>query len=257
MNKWGTWITASTLATAWLVLVLGLWLMPAARAAAPAPTPAPWPADAADQARLPAAWQQALEQRIKDGTELPPNARLEVQVGAPSPQLRLAPCAAAEPVLPNTPRRWGTGRIGLRCTAGARWNLYLPVTVKVFAPAVVLTQPLPAGTELSAAHLKLAEADIAAAPSPTFEQSEALIGRRLAIGLAAGAEVRLADLRARQWFAAGDPVTLVAVGSGFAVEGEGQAMSPGLEGQPVRVRTPSGRIVMGTPSGERRVEVPL
>lgn len=263
MNKWGTWIDTTTwaaLALGWVCLILGAWLMPA-RAAAPAPVAltlaAPWPADAAAQAQLPAPWLQAIEQLIQASAEAPPKARTQVVISPPSQQLKLAPCAQAEPFLPSQPRRWGNGRVGLRCTSGARWSLYLPINVKVFAPAVVVTQALPAGTELSAEHLKLAEVDLAAAPSPTFEHTAPLLGRRLAAPLAAGAEVRANDLRARQWFAAGDPVTLVATGAGFAIEGEGQALGNGVEGQTVRVRTGSGRIVMGTPSGERRVEVPL
>lgn len=261
MNKWGTWIDTSTwagLAAGWLCLILGAWLMPARAAAPVAPAlAAPWPADSSAQAQLPAPWLQAIEELVQASAEAPPKARTEVLIGAPSQQLKLAPCAQAEPFLPGQPRRWGTGRVGLRCTSGARWSLYLPITVKVFAQAVVVTQALPAGTELTQEHLKLAEVDLAAAPSPTFDQTTSLLGRRLVAPLAAGAEVRANDVRARQWFAAGDPVTLVAAGAGFSIEGEGQALGNGVEGQTVRVRTGSGRIVMGTPSGERRVEVPL
>lgn len=261
MNKWGTWIDTSTwagLAAGWLCLLLGAWLMPA-RAAAPQTLTAatPWPADAAAQAQLPTHWLQAIERLVQDSTEAPASARKEVLVAAPSQLLKLAPCAQAEPFLPASARRWGTGRVGLRCIQGARWSVYLPVTIKVFAPAVVATQALPAGTELTPQHLKLATVDLAAAPSPTFDQISALVGRRLAAPMAVGAEVRASDLRARQWFAAGDPVTVVAAGAGFSVQGEGQALANGLEGQTVRVRTGSGRIILGTPSGDRRVEVPL
>lgn len=266
MDKWASWIntaTAAALGTVWVALVLAIWMMPAAHAATtaaappPAAAPGPWPKDPADQAQLPAAWRDRIDRLVRESTELPPKARIEVTVGAPSPLLKLAPCNTIDASLPAQPRRFGNGRVTVRCTDGARWSLYLPLTVKVYAPAVVLAHTLPPGTELTAAHLKMAEVDIAASPSPTFEQFDAVIGRRLMTGLAAGSEVRASDLRARQWFAAGDPVTLVAAGNGFAVEGEGEAMAPGVEGQPVRVRTPSGRIVLGTPTGERRVEVPL
>ena len=47
------------------------------------------------------------------------------------------------------------------------------------------------------------------------------------------------------------------MGSGYAVSGEGQALQAGLEGQEVRVRFESGRIVTGRPVAERRVEVLL
>jgi flagella basal body P-ring formation protein FlgA len=50
---------------------------------------------------------------------------------------------------------------------------------------------------------------------------------------------------------------VIATGAGFALESEAQALSNGIEGQPARVRTESGRVLTGLPSGERRVEVAL
>jgi flagella basal body P-ring formation protein FlgA len=47
------------------------------------------------------------------------------------------------------------------------------------------------------------------------------------------------------------------VGSGYQVSGEGQALTPGLEGQTVRVRTDSGRVVTGQAVADHRVEIPL
>ncbi|HRI19241.1 MAG TPA: flagella basal body P-ring formation protein FlgA, partial [Burkholderiaceae bacterium] len=72
-----------------------------------------------------------------------------------------------------------------------------------------------------------------------------------------GQPLRQADLRARQWFAGGDTVQIVAVGNGFRISSEGQALGPGLEGQPARVRMEGGRIVTGLPAGERIVELRL
>ena len=73
-----------------------------------------------------------------------------------------------------------------------------------------------------------------------------------------GRSVRSTHLQPRQWFAAGDTVQVVAAGRGFSVSGEGQALTPGIEGQPARVRTESGRILTGraggrTPGGGRTV----
>ena len=64
---------------------------------------------------------------------------------------------------------WGRTRIGLRCLdvqsgGQARWNVSLPVTVKVYAKALVATAPLPAGAVLTQAQLSVAEIDIAAEP---------------------------------------------------------------------------------------------
>ena len=52
-------------------------------------------------------------------------------------------------------------------------------------------------------------------------------------------------------------VRVLALGEGFSLEGEGQALSNGIEGQPARVRTESGRILTGQPVGDRRLEVAL
>jgi flagellar basal body P-ring formation protein FlgA len=184
--------------------------------------------------------------------------RVEVIAGALDPRLRLAPCERVEAFLPSGARAWGRTRIGLRCEQGAtRWNVWLPLTVRVWAPGVVLTAALPAGSVLAAEHLQLAEVDWAADAAPAFADPVRLVGRTLARPLVTGAAPRTTDLRARQYFAAGDSVRLVASGPGFAISGDATALSPGLEGQIVRVRTEGGRVVSGRPVGERRVEVGL
>jgi flagella basal body P-ring formation protein FlgA len=200
---------------------------------------------------------QALGEQA--GAGLAPGAmRVAIEPGRLDPRLRLAPCERIEPYLPPGARAWGRSRIGLRCVQGpTAWNVYLPVTVKVFAPAWVAASALPAGSELQPDMLRQAEVDWAASATAPVADAARLVGRQLARPLPAGAAVRLGDLKQRQWFAAGDTVRLVARGQGFSVSGEGQAMSPGVEGQTVRVRTDNGRILSGQAVGQNRVEVPL
>lgn len=186
-----------------------------------------------------------------------PSARVEVEVGTLDPRLRLAPCERVEPYVPAGTRLWGRSRIGLRCASGpVAWNIYLPLVVKVYGRATVAARALPAGTLLAASDLEEAEVDIAHAAAPLRAAGPAL-GRTLARPLAAGQPLRAADLRARQWFAAGETVQVVAVGSGFRISGEGQALGPGFEGQSARVRVESGRIVTGQPVAVRMLELRL
>ncbi len=200
---------------------------------------------------------QALGEQA--GGALAPGAvRIEVEPGRLDPRLRLAPCERIEPYLPQGARPWGRSRIGLRCVQGpSPWNVYLPVTVRVFALAWVTSAPLPAGSVLQAEQLRQAEVDWAANPTPPLADASRLIGRQLARPLPAGVAPRLADLKQRRWFAAGDAVQLVAHGRGFSVGGAGQALGPGLEGQTVRVRTDNGRVLSGQAVGPNRVEVAL
>lgn len=205
----------------------------------------------------------ALAQRVEAlaraaSEQAAPGLRVEVRVGQLDPRLKLAPCDQVQPYLPPGTRLWGAARIGLRCIDGAtRWNVFLPVTVSVFGPALVAAGPLAAGATLAAQDIKPAEIDLAARPGAVTAPPATLVGRTLARSVAPGEPLRAGDLRARQWFAAGDTVRIVAAGRGWRIHGEGQALNPGVEGQAVRVRTESGRIVSGMAVAERQVEVAL
>ena len=63
-------------------------------------------------------------------------------------------------------------------------------------------------------------------------------------------------LRAVMAVQAGDPVKLALLGDGFAVSADGFALAAAADGQPLRVRTESGRVVVGTLRG-RTVEIRL
>ena len=184
--------------------------------------------------------------------------RVEVQIGALDPRLRLAPCARIEPYVPPGARLWGRSRVGMRCVDGpVRWNVSVPVTVRVFATALVASTPIAAGTRLAGTEFVAAEVDLAEEPGEALTDARPLAGRILARPLRAGQALRASHLRPRQWFAAGDTVQLSAVGSGFRIGGLAQALTPGIEGQNARVRTESGRVLTGTPSGNGRIEVRL
>jgi flagella basal body P-ring formation protein FlgA len=227
----------------WLGLLLCAAVAPATAQTLPAPV----------QAEL---QQWAHDRAAEAGSAA--GARLEVTLGRLDPRLKLAPCLRIDPYLPAGSRPWGRTRVGLRCVDGpTRWNVYLPVTVQVFAPALVLREPLPAGAELSPDLLVEAEVDWAERSAVPWTDADALTGRRLARALAAGDPLRDPDLQARVWFSAGERVRVTAVGGGFRVSTQAQALSRGIDGRSVRVRTDSGRILMGTAVAENQVELPL
>lgn len=188
----------------------------------------------------------------------PAGARIEVVPGTLDARLRLAPCAQVEPHLAAGVSVWGRTRVGLRCTLGATaWNVSLPVQVTVHAAGLVSTMPLAAGTVLSAEHVVSAEVDWAGDTTPAVASVEHILGRTLARPLAAGQALYGGQIKPRQWFAAGETVRIVARGPGFAINGEGLALSNGLEGQVARVRIDNGRVLSGQPVGDRQLEVAL
>ena len=186
----------------------------------------------------------------------PAGARVLALPGEMDSRLRLAPCTRISAfMVPGAPA-WGRTRAGLRCDEGpARWAVYLPVNVQVWAAAVVPAGAMAAGARLEPEQLKLAEVDWAATAQPPFADPSVLAGRVLARGVPAGQALRAPDLQARQWFAAGDPVRVVANGPGFAISTDGQAVSAGIEGQRVRVRIGQHRVVEGRAVAHRVIEV--
>jgi flagellar basal body P-ring formation protein FlgA len=221
------------------------------------PLAAAWPlrAQSLEATWLPGVQQFALEASRQASV---PGLRVQVHVGRLDPRLRLAPCTAVQPYLPANTRLWGASRIGLRCAdAGVRWQVFLPIQVDVFGIALVARAPLPAGHVLAADDLHRAEVNLAATAMAPLARAELAAGRTLARPLPAGQALQAGDLRLRQWFAAGDSVRLVAGGPGWRIHSEGQALAPGIEGQNVRVRTESGRVVSGVAVAERQVEVAL
>lgn len=219
-------------------------------------------AGSAQVSGLEASLEQRLQMLAMAGARqvAPGEARVEVDLGKLDPRLRLAPCENIQPYLPPGQRMWGRTRIGIRCLKGpTRWNVTLPLQIRVFAPGYVAQADLPVGTVLTQEHLRLADVDMAA-EGPVFTAAsapDAFLGRSLARPLAAGEALRGQALKLRQWVQPGDRVQVLATGQGYAVAGEGQAMGVGLEGQEVRVRFDNGRMVTGRTIGERRVEVLL
>ncbi len=217
------------------------------------------PAVGAQGGWLPAAQTQAVALATQAAQTLAPKgARIQVLTGALDTRLQLAPCDKVRTFLPAGSAAWGRVRVGLKCEAGAvAWQVYLPLDVHVWAPAVVARAALPAGAKLEASQVSVAEVDWSTGAGQPLVAIQELQERVLNRPLAAGQPLRAADLRSRQWFAAGETVQIVAQGSGFAVSGEGTALAPGVEGQPARVRTESGRIVVAQPVGPRRVLLAL
>ena len=236
----------------------------AAQAASPG-TPGAAPADASlpaalsgIQAELVSMLRGRSEQGGPEGTAPGGRARVEVVLGQLDPRLKLAPCDKVNAYMPEGARLWGRTRVGLRCEQGSvKWNVYWPVTVKVWGQAVVAVVPLKPGSLVSAADLRVAEVDLAESSSPAILKAQDVIGRSVLRSIEPGQGLRQDDVRMRRWFAAGDPVQLTVRGAGFAIASEGTALSPGDEGQCVRIRVDGGRVLCGHPVGDRRAEITL
>lgn len=211
--------------------------------------------------RLRPALQETIARLVQQALPAAPQstaARIEVRLGALDTRVKLAPCAQATPYWPAGQRVLSLARVGLRCSDGpVRWNVFVPVQIQVWGPALVAASALAPGTTLAAEHLQSAEVDLLARHDAAVTDATWALGRQLAAPLAAGQALRMADLRLRQWVKPGDTVRVLARGESFLIATEAQALAPALEGQPVRVRFEGGRVLQGVATGERQVTVPL
>jgi flagella basal body P-ring formation protein FlgA len=182
-------------------------------------------------------------------------SRIEVAVGSVDARPALAPCARTEAFVPRGVRLWGRAFVGVRCLSGASWSLHVPVSVRIYGPALVAARPLAAGLPVQAEDVKTAEVEWTREPGGVVSTPEQLEGRVLARPVGTGQPIALAALRAPQVVGQGEPVRLVGRGAGFAITAEGIALASAIDGASVRVRTESGRIVTGTARAGRIVEV--
>lgn len=182
-------------------------------------------------------------------------SRIDVVVGEVDPRLQLAPCDRTEVFLPAGARFWGRGVAGIRCMGGATWSITLPVTVRVFGPALVASKALAAGAALQPEDVRTAEVEWTREAQGVVTTAAQLDQKVLARPIASGQPIALNALRAPQAVGQGEPVRVVGRGNGFSITADGIALASATAGQTVRVRTESGRILTGTARPGRLVEV--
>jgi flagellar basal body P-ring formation protein FlgA len=182
--------------------------------------------------------------------------RVEVQVGQLDPRVQLAPCQQIEPYLLPGTRLWGRTAIGVRCVEGANWRVALPVTVSVWGKALVAAAPLSAGMLPSEELWREDEVELTRETGTPVTDPAQLVGKTLIRQVAAGQTLRHEFFRIAQTVAPGDPVQIRLNGRGFSILADGQALAGAGEGQSLRARTDSGRVVGGTLRG-RTVEIDL
>ncbi len=183
--------------------------------------------------------------------------RVEIGVGNLDERLKLAPCARVEPYIPGGTRLWGKTQIGLKCTEGSNWNVFLPVEIKVFGQALVATRPINFGQSVGSDDVRLQEVEFTREPGIAIADPRQIEGKTTARMIAAGQTLRQDYFRSPPAVGAGDAVKVVYSGEGFNISTNGRALGAAAEGQSVRVQTDTGRIVQGTARAGRIVEMRL
>ncbi|MGH6692755.1 MAG: flagellar basal body P-ring formation chaperone FlgA [Gammaproteobacteria bacterium] len=205
-------------------------------------------------------WQDLVElQRAAEAfarahaTALPGRAQIEALPLAP--HTRLARCESLQTVLPPGERLWGDTSVIVRCVRPRAWSVFVPVSVKVFAEAVVTAHPIARGQVLTAADLSQGEQELTKWPTGPIVDPEQAIGKVAVVPLPARAALHADMLRAPYAVAEGQRVRVVFQGDGFRATSAGRSLGNAAVGETVRVRTASGKVVKGVAHSPGVVEV--
>ncbi len=209
----------------------------------------------ATEARQDLAAVQKVAQAFVEAQSLSLPGEVRASVGQVDPRLALPPCARLEAYLPAGARLWGSSSVGVRCLETNAWSVALPVQIKVQGAVVIAARPLQAGQTLAAEDLATRSAELTQLPAGVISDPAALVGKSLAIGVAAHQPLRQEWVRAPQAIRQGQAVKLLAHGRGFRLTNEGVAVNSALEGQLAQVRLASGQTVRGVAKGPGMVEV--
>ncbi len=169
--------------------------------------------------------------------------------------MQLAECAKLQAFLPPGGKLWGNSSVGVRCSSGAEWSVYVPVMVRVQAPVVVAARPLSGGKALALEDVSVQTAELTQLPMGLVSDPKEVVGKVLSTGINAGYPLRQDMLRGAMVIRQGQSVRLIAQGQGFKVSSEGKALSNAAVGQVVQVKAQNGQTVSGTVRADGMVEV--
>lgn len=200
---------------------------------------------------------QAIEQFVSGSFSK--KFRLSTTIGKLDPRLRLEKCTQAlEAFYPTGARQLGPTTIGVRCLGSAAWQIFVPVQIKAFGPAVVSKRALPRGTIIQLTDLAVKTKELSRAMHGYYSSVKLLEGMELRHSLASGSIIGPKSLRPRKLVKRGDIITILAESNGLSIRVKGTALMDGFRGQSIRVKnTRSRRVLQGEVIAARTVRIDL
>lgn len=181
--------------------------------------------------------------------------KVDIEIGQLAPNTRLPTCSHLEAFTPTSARPWGSTHVGVRCLGPNRWNILLPVQIRVTGNYVVTRHALSAGQTLQEDDLTLLQGELSNQPANVITETGKASGKILKNSLAANQPLRTDLLLAPFLVRQGQSVKLHARGENFSVSSEGKALNNAAEGQVAQIRAASGKTVSGIVQADGSVEI--
>lgn len=181
-----------------------------------------------------------------------------ITAGQLDARLRLAACDSPLEAFSNSNDIGARTTIGVRCSAPAPWTLYVPVTVEVEVPVLVLRRALSRRAQITLADVEAQVRRLPGSASKFVSDVTSLQGHHLKRSLPAGAALTVDALAPNILVRRGQQVTLIAQAGGVEIRAKGHALTEGGAQERVRVQNmTSNKIVEGVVESDNVVRVGL
>jgi flagella basal body P-ring formation protein FlgA len=174
----------------------------------------------------------------------------EIRVSKLDPRLTLAECEIPlEGFLPKGGQLIGNISVGIRCSGGSPWTIYVPASVKVMRKVVVASHPILRRATIDSGDIHLEQRDIATGSAAYIFNPEDVLGKVAKRAAAASTALTPDMLDEPLLIHRGQQVIILAEGPGIQVRMAGTALMDGTEGQIIKAknklskRTVEGRVV--------------
>jgi flagella basal body P-ring formation protein FlgA len=202
--------------------------------------------------------QAAAEQFVR--AHLPPSdAKQFVTAAKMDSRLRVALCD--QPLQAFEQNKTALGEritVGVRCASANTWTLYVPVSVEVEIPVLVLRRALARRARVAIVDVEPQTRRMPGSAAVFIQDAMSLQGHRLKRSLPAGTaltvDMLVPDLVVRR----GQQVTLIAASGPFEIRAQGHALTEGGVSDRVRVQNMSSlKVVEGVVESDSVVRVGL
>jgi flagellar basal body P-ring formation protein FlgA len=175
------------------------------------------------------------------------------------PRLRLNACDSPLETFSQSAAPSGARMtVGVRCTAANPWTLYVPVSVEVEAPVLVLRRALARRARIAPTDVEPQIRRLPGSAVNFVTDVASLQGHRLKRSLPAGAALTVDVLKPDILVRRGQQVTLIAANGPVQIRAQGQALSDGAESERVRVQNATSlKVVEGVVGKDGVVRVGL
>jgi flagellar basal body P-ring formation protein FlgA len=201
--------------------------------------------------------QQAAEQFVR--SQLPDGkAKHYVSATSLDSRLRLKQCDVPLEAFSNASDIAARVTVGVRCTAAAPWTIYVPVTIEVEVPVLVLRRALARRARVMLTDVEPQVRRLPGSAANFITDIASLQGHRLKRALPAGTAITVDALTPDILVRRGQQVTLIAAVGGIEIRAQGNALTEGGVQDRVRVQNVTSlKVVEGVVESDSVVRVGL